>query len=132
MLNKKIVYVNKIFVAMPISSCILASVIQRWTLTHPRYPQTHAGFGRDTRAASGKPGGAKTMAKSKKIMQQPAIKKLNNKHNLMPISSDAPDASKQVEMDLHVEKQVERDGIDMGVLSDGTAFLSGRGLARWR
>ena len=90
------------------------------------------GFGRVTYAASGKPGGAKTMAKSKKIMQQPAIKKLNNKHNLMPISSDAPDASKQVEMDLQVEKQVERDGIDMGVLSDGTAFLSGRGLARWR
>jgi hypothetical protein len=33
-------------------------------------------------------------------------------------------------MDLRIEKQVERDGIDMGVLSDGTAFLSGRGLAR--
>jgi hypothetical protein len=38
----------------------------------------------------------------------------------------------QDEMDLRIEKQVERDGIDMGVLSDGTAFLSGRGLARWR
>lgn len=36
----------------------------------------------------------------------------------------------QLQMDLKIEKQVHRDGIDMGVLSDGTAFLSGRGLAR--
>lgn len=48
----------------------------------------------------------------------------------MPISVGAPAAPQQVEMDLRIEKQVERDGIDMGVLSDGTAFLSGRGLAR--
>lgn len=31
---------------------------------------------------------------------------------------------------LGVEKEVEIDGIGMGVLSDGTPFLSGRGLAR--
>lgn len=32
--------------------------------------------------------------------------------------------------DLHVEKEVEVDGIGMGVLNDGTAYLNARGLAR--
>ena len=31
---------------------------------------------------------------------------------------------------LGIEKQIEIDGVGMGVLSDGTAFLTGRGLAR--
>lgn len=33
-------------------------------------------------------------------------------------------------LDLQIQKQIEIDGIGMGVLSDGTAFLNGRGLAR--
>jgi hypothetical protein len=33
-------------------------------------------------------------------------------------------------LDLHVEKEVEVDGIGMGVLNDGTAYLNARGLAR--
>jgi hypothetical protein len=70
------------------------------------------------------------MAKSKKITQKLSSKNPNNKHHLMPISSGALATPQQAEMDLRIEKQVERDGIDMGVLSDGTAFLSGRGLAR--
>lgn len=32
--------------------------------------------------------------------------------------------------DLFIDRQKEEDGIGMGVLSDGTAFLNGRGLAR--
>lgn len=36
----------------------------------------------------------------------------------------------QHELDLHVEKEVEIDGIGMGVLNDGTPYLTGRGLAR--
>ena len=32
--------------------------------------------------------------------------------------------------ELQIEKQIEVDGVGMGVLSDGTAFLNGRGLAR--
>lgn len=32
--------------------------------------------------------------------------------------------------DLFIDKQKEIDGVGMGVLSDGTAFLTGRGLAR--
>ncbi|MER8415227.1 hypothetical protein [Mesorhizobium sp. M1342] len=37
---------------------------------------------------------------------------------------------KQGKLDLEVDKQVEVDGVGMGVLKDGTAFLTGRGLAR--
>lgn len=33
-------------------------------------------------------------------------------------------------LDLGIERQAEVDGIGMGVLKDGTAFLTGRGLAR--
>lgn len=36
----------------------------------------------------------------------------------------------QGRLDLGIEKQIEIDGVGMGVLSDGTAFLTGRGLAR--
>ena len=33
-------------------------------------------------------------------------------------------------LDLKIEKQREVDGVGMGVLTDGTPFLTGRGLAR--
>ena len=33
-------------------------------------------------------------------------------------------------LDLQIEKQIEIDGIGMGVLTDGTPYLTGRGLAR--
>jgi len=46
------------------------------------------------------------------------------------IFSGVTGTPQQATLDLRIEKQVQRDGIDMGVLSDGTAFLSGRGLAR--
>jgi hypothetical protein len=36
----------------------------------------------------------------------------------------------QGRLDLHVDKQTEIQGIEMGVLSDGTPFLTQRGLAR--
>ena len=37
---------------------------------------------------------------------------------------------KQSTLDLEIERQAEIDGVGMGVLRDGTAFLTGRGLAR--
>lgn len=37
---------------------------------------------------------------------------------------------KQGVLDLQIERQAEIEGIGMGVLRDGTAFLTGRGLAR--
>jgi hypothetical protein len=60
----------------------------------------------------------------------PVGNKISNNNILMPKAVNMPVTPKQLKMDLRVEKQVERDGVDMGVLSDGTAFLSGRGLAR--
>ena len=39
-------------------------------------------------------------------------------------------ASRQGLLDLGIEAEAEIDGIGMGVLKDGTAFLTGRGLAR--
>lgn len=37
---------------------------------------------------------------------------------------------RQGQLDLSIDRQTEIDGIGMGVLKDGTAFLTGRGLAR--
>jgi hypothetical protein len=38
--------------------------------------------------------------------------------------------SQQLEFDLQIEKEIEVNGIGMGVLNDGTPYLTGRGLAR--
>jgi hypothetical protein len=51
-----------------------------------------------------------------------------NKLSLIPTPN--PRTPHQTEMDLQVEKQIEIDGVGMGVLSDGTPYLTGRGLAR--
>ncbi|NDF11518.1 MAG: hypothetical protein EB060_01705 [Proteobacteria bacterium] len=69
------------------------------------------------------------MSDSKKPSVPTALKssKINK---LNHVNINLPTTPRQIELDLHVEKQVNRDGVDMGVLSDGTAFLSGRGLAR--
>ena len=47
---------------------------------------------------------------------------------LPAITANNPITSPQ--LDLFIDKQKEIDGVGMGVLSDGTAFLTGRGLAR--
>lgn len=47
----------------------------------------------------------------------------------MPIKRGLKDPN-QGELDLLVDRQVETDGIGMGVLRDGTPFLNQRGLAR--
>ncbi len=56
----------------------------------------------------------------------------NTKENsaLTVIRTQKPRSPNQYDLDLQIEKQIEIDGIGMGVLSDGTAFLNGRGLAR--
>src|ERR1044071_2466446 len=55
-----------------------------------------------------------------------------NENNNLPVvfkpQSGTPQQGQLV--DLGIEKQVEIDGVGMGVLSDGTPFLTGRGLAR--
>jgi hypothetical protein len=47
----------------------------------------------------------------------------------MPVRAWHKDPA-QTEFDLKVDRQVEADGIGMGVLSDGTPFLNQRGLSR--
>lgn len=41
-----------------------------------------------------------------------------------------PRTQNQLSLELKIEKEIEINGIGMGVLSDGTAYLTGRGLAR--
>jgi len=53
----------------------------------------------------------------------------NKINTLMALAGRKPAAAKQGHLDLVVEKQVEFNGVEMGVLSDGTPFLTGRGLA---
>jgi hypothetical protein len=62
--------------------------------------------------------------------QRPRAKEPNKNMILLPTKGQIPRASEQGVLDLQVEKQIEIDGVGMGVLSDGTPFLTGRGLAR--
>jgi hypothetical protein len=50
--------------------------------------------------------------------------------NKLPVSSGKNSIALKMQMNLFVDKEKEIDGVGMGVLSDGTAFLTGRGLAR--
>ncbi len=62
---------------------------------------------------------------------QPAGPNSRQISNVVAIQPFRPAGAKaQAQLDLGIEKQVEIDGVGMGVLSDGTAFLTGRGLAR--
>ena len=56
------------------------------------------------------------------------ITKKNVTISQLPAKSTANPITGQ--LNLFIDKQMEIDGIGMGVLSDGTAFLNGRGLAR--
>lgn len=59
-----------------------------------------------------------------------AMTKDNKNNSLVAISPAKGAALKQGVLDLGIHKLIEIDGVGMGVLSDGTAFLTGRGLAR--
>lgn len=63
--------------------------------------------------------------------QNPRTKKYSKDMVLLPIPGQNPRTPEQAVLDLQIEKQIEIDGVGMGVLSDGTAFLNGRGLARF-
>ncbi len=54
----------------------------------------------------------------------------NNINVLVPQAAANSRSPRQLALDLQIDKQVEIDGVGMGVLSDGTAFLNGRGLGR--
>ena len=58
-----------------------------------------------------------------KPVNPPTNKAINNK-GLIPYKSRSPLTSAQGELNLKIQKQIEIDGIGMGVLSDGTAIFS--------
>ena len=47
----------------------------------------------------------------------------------MELAGRKPAGPKQQSLDLNIERQAEINGLEMGVLSDGTPFFTGRGLA---
>ena len=59
-----------------------------------------------------------------------ATEKSNGNKNLVVLMPTQGASGQQRSLDLGIQKQIEIDGIGMGVLSDGTPFLTGRGLAR--
>jgi hypothetical protein len=50
--------------------------------------------------------------------------------NKLPARMPRMPITPNTQLSLFVDKELEIDGVGMGVLSDGTAFLTGRGLAR--
>lgn len=56
----------------------------------------------------------------------PSPRRINT---LMEIASRKTAGSQQYSLNLNIERQAEVNGLEMGVLSDGTPFLTGRGLA---
>lgn len=60
----------------------------------------------------------------------PPTKKAAKSKALIPFKGSNPPTPLQGEFDLQIQKQIEIDGIGMGVLNDGTAFLTRNGLAR--
>lgn len=60
----------------------------------------------------------------------PPTPKSNNNKGLLPVKGGNPPTSPQGELNLQIEKQIEIDGIGMGVLNDGTPFLTRNGLAK--
>jgi hypothetical protein len=57
---------------------------------------------------------------------------LSNENNELQVIVRPKSATdqRQRNLPLGIARQVEIDGVGMGVLSDGTPFLTGRGLAR--
>lgn len=73
------------------------------------------------------------MSKNQKtlgVAKKPRTPKNNNNKSLLPVPGQNPRTLEQGVLDIKISKQVEIDGVGMGVLTDGTPFLTGRGLAR--
>lgn len=59
-----------------------------------------------------------------------AMKKASENKEIAILSPGQGATGQQLSLDLGIAKQIEIDGIGMGVLTDGTPFLTGRGLSR--
>jgi hypothetical protein len=64
------------------------------------------------------------------LISEEATKYSNDNKKLVVKMPSKQANDKQMPLNLGIHTQKEIDGIVMGVLSDGTAFLTGRGLAR--
>jgi hypothetical protein len=73
---------------------------------------------------------ARSGAKARWDASKSAASLPNDSNNLAVIVAPKSADPRQGKLDLGIAKQIEIDGIGMGVLSDGTPFLTGRGLAR--
>lgn len=62
--------------------------------------------------------------------RKPITENTIKKNDLHPVLMPKPITKNQGVLDLQIQRQIEIDGIGMGVLTDGTPFLTGRGLAR--
>ena len=58
--------------------------------------------------------------------------KHNKINTLTKFQAPKQSGPKQQVLDLRIERQAEVDGLEMGILSDGTPFLAGCGLASRR
>ena len=65
-----------------------------------------------------------------KIRKKARTPKSNNNMALLPIPGQKARTPCQAFLDIKISRQIEIDGVGMGVLTDGTPFLTGRGLAR--
>lgn len=92
-------------------------------------PASRGAKGGAARAAKLSPQERSAIAKQAAAKRWNAITKKSNESNEL-IVAKAPNPITSGQGDLFIEKQIEIDGVGMGVLSDGTAFLTGRGLAR--
>lgn len=64
------------------------------------------------------------------FMPEPTTINTNNNSKLSVVAHPKPINPRQQTLDLGISKQIEIDGVGMGVLSNGIPFLTGRGLAR--
>lgn len=64
------------------------------------------------------------------VQKKPRTLKANKNAVLLPVPGQNPRTPQQAFLDIKICKQIEIDGVGMGVLTDGTPFLTGRGLAR--
>lgn len=65
-----------------------------------------------------------------KSIVKPIAQDYNKNKVLVPAPGGTAITPKQPKFNLQIEKQIEVDGVGMGVLTDGTPYLTGRGLAR--
>lgn len=64
------------------------------------------------------------------VLKRARTPKHNKNNVLLPVPSQKARTSQQGILDIKICRQIEIDGVGMGVLTDGTPYLTGRGLAR--